>query len=249
MFIKIRDCCPDCGSVKIKKNGHIHNGKQNYRCKECRRSFVANPENILISQEKRELIKKLLLERVSLRGICRSVGVSLRWLLGFIVEVYKESPDSLNISIKFSGKNVAIHILESEVDELWSFVGNKGNKQWVWLAIDRETRQIIAFHVGDRSKNSAKQLWEKIPEVYRNKAVFYTDEYDSYVGVIPESQHRPVTKGTGKTNHIERFNCTLRQRISRLVRKSLSFSKKLINHIGAIKYFICHYNLTKAQAA
>ena len=98
MFIKIRDCCPDCGSVKIKKNGHIHNGKQNYRCKECGRSFVAHPENILISQEKRELIKKLLLKRVSLRGICRSVGVSLRWLLGFIVEVYKESPDSLNIT-------------------------------------------------------------------------------------------------------------------------------------------------------
>jgi len=249
MFIKIRECCPCCGSVKIKKNGHIHNGKQNYRCKECRKSFVANPENIIISEEKRELIKKLLLERLSLRGICRSVGVSLRWLLEFIVEVYKKSPDSLNINIKYSGKNVEIHILESEVDELWSFVGNKDNKQWVWLAIDRETRQIIAFHVGDRSKISAKKLWEKVPEVYRSKAVFYTDEYDSYVGVIPESQHRAVTKGTGKTNHIERFNCTLRQRVSRLVRKSLSFSKKLENHIGAIKYFICHYNLTKAQAA
>jgi transposase-like protein len=41
---------------------------------------------------------------------------------------------------------------------------------------------------------------------------------------------------------IERFNCTLRQRVSRLVRCSLSFSKTMRNHIGAIKYFICHYN-------
>ena len=49
-----------------------------------------------------------------------------------------------------------------------------------------------------------------------------------------------------KTNHIERFNNTLRQRVSRLVRSALSFSKTLANHIGAIKYFICHYNLTKA---
>ncbi|HEY9821092.1 MAG TPA: IS1 family transposase, partial [Candidatus Sericytochromatia bacterium] len=40
----------------------------------------------------------------------------------------------------------------------------------------------------------------------------------------------------------ERFNCTLRQRISRLVRKTLSFSKKLDNHLGAIWYFIHHYN-------
>src|SRR5262249_41540566 len=48
-----------------------------------------------------------------------------------------------------------------------------------------------------------------------------------------------------KTNHIERFNNTLRQRVSRLVRAALSFSKKLANHIGAIKLFICHYNLTR----
>ncbi|MEH2004362.1 IS1 family transposase, partial [Nostoc sp.] len=39
-----------------------------------------------------------------------------------------------------------------------------------------------------------------------------------------------------------RFNNTMRQRISRLVRKTLSFSKKLDNHIGAIRYFIHHYN-------
>ncbi|MFT5744982.1 MAG: insertion element IS1 protein InsB, partial [Saprospiraceae bacterium] len=45
------------------------------------------------------------------------------------------------------------------------------------------------------------------------------------------------------TNHLEGLNNTIRQRISRLVRKSLSFSKILKNHIGAIKYFFCHYNL------
>jgi len=40
-----------------------------------------------------------------------------------------------------------------------------------------------------------------------------------------------------QTNHIERFNNTLRQRVSRLVCSALSFSKKLDNHIGAIQYF------------
>jgi insertion element IS1 protein InsB len=47
---------------------------------------------------------------------------------------------------------------------------------------------------------------------------------------------------------VERLNCTLRQRVSRLVRATLSFSKNLANHIGAIKYFICDYNLTKGAA-
>lgn len=41
---------------------------------------------------------------------------------------------------------------------------------------------------------------------------------------------------------IERFTCTLRQRVSRLVREALWFTKKLENHIGATKYVICHYN-------
>jgi hypothetical protein len=47
----------------------------------------------------------------------------------------------------------------------------------------------------------------------------------------------------GGTSGVERFNCTLRQRCSRLVRKTLSFSKKVANHLGAVKYFLCHYNL------
>ena len=57
-----------------------------------------------------------------------------------------------------------------------------------------------------------------------------------------------VIKLARKTNHSERFNNTLHQRVSRLVREALSFSKKLVNHIGAIKLFICHYNLTRAVA-
>jgi len=55
-----------------------------------------------------------------------------------------------------------------------------------------------------------------------------------------------VGKDSGQTNHSERFNTTLRQRVGRLVRKTLAFSKKLENHIGAIRYFIHHYNASLA---
>jgi len=84
--------------------------------------------------------------------------------------------------------------------------------------------------------------------MYRKRAMFYTDHYIVYKGVIPPAQHRAISKLARTTNHGERFNCTLRQRVSRLVRSTLSFSKNLANHIGAIKYFICHYNLTKCAA-
>ena len=238
--------CPNCKRPHTKKNGHTHNGKQNHYCNECGRQFVENPEQIIISLAKRQRIRKLLHERIPLRGICRTEGVSLRWLLGFITDLYGDLPDHLNCQVRTETEALIIYALASEIDEMHSFVGKKANEQWIWIAIDVNSRQIITFHVGDRSGQSAKALWQSIPECYRQHATFYTDGWCAYEGVIPEKQHRVVNKQRRITNHIERFNCTVRQRVSRLVRKSLSFSKKLANHIGAIKYFICHYNLEKA---
>jgi IS1 family transposase len=128
------------------------------------------------------------------------------------------------------------------MDELWSFVVDKGNKQWVWLAIDADTREIIGCYIGDRSRESAIALWQSVPAVYRQCAKVYTDYWEAYVDVIPSKRHVAVGKDSGLTSYIERLNNTLRQRISRLVRKTLSFSKKIENHIGAIWIFIHQYN-------
>ena len=116
------------------------------------------------------------------------------------------------------------------------------------MAMDATTRQVMALHVEDRSRTSAKQLWAQIPHAYRQHAMFYTDHAGVYEGVIPAAQPRAISTLARTTHHIERFHNTLRQRVSRLVREALSFSKKLANHIGAIKLFICHYNLTRAAA-
>ena len=234
-------CCPQCGLSHIKRNGHTHYGKQNYRCKDCDRQFVEDSQHI--GEEMKDLIKVLLLERLSLRGICRVTGVSLTGLLNFIPGLYAALPDDLNIDISQVHKSIIQLVqLEAEADEIWSFVASKENKQWVWIAIDIHTKQVIAFYVGDRSGSSAKVLWQRIPQIYRDRATFYTDGLAAYQAVIPPERHQVCAKRSGHTNIIERFNCTLRQRVSRLVRFSLSFSKTLRNHIGAIKYFICYYN-------
>jgi len=160
-----REACPQCGSKHYKRNGHIHTGKQNHRCKACERAFVLNPEQHVITDEQRGLIERLLLERISLRGICRAVGVGLRWLLQFMVERFQAAPDHLYVEQTTNGPKVLLHRLEAEVDELWSFVGKKVNRQWLWIALEAQTRQVVAFHVGDRSRESAGALWGKIPVV------------------------------------------------------------------------------------
>ena len=133
-----------------------------------------------------------------------------------------------------------------ECDEIWSFVGNKRYQQWAWLAINRETREIVGVAIGPRTKATARKLWASLPAVYRQCAVSYSDVRQAYTAILPSKRHRRSAKGSGQTNHIERFNNTLRQRCSRLVRKTLSFSKKLANHIGALWYFIQTITLSNA---
>jgi IS1 family transposase len=127
---------------------------------------------------------------------------------------------------------------------MWSFVGDKSNKQWIWLAIDVFTKEIVGVYIGKRDQTGAQGLWDSLPAVYRQCAVSYTDFWSAYGIVFPQKRHRAVGKDTGKTNYIERFNNTMRQRISRLVIKTFSFSKILSNHIGAIWYFVHEYNAT-----
>lgn len=115
-------------------------------------------------------------------------------------------------------------------------------KQWVWLALDRHTREVVGVHIGKRDADAARALWKALPKEYQEKAISYTDFWEAYQLAFPKERHIAVGKETGKTNHVERFNNTLRQRVSRLARKTLSFSKNLENHIGTIWYFIHYYN-------
>ena len=97
------------------------------------------------------------------------------------------------------------------------------------------------------SNEEPKNFGASLPGVYRQCAVAYTDFWESYKTVIPSKRHRAVGKETGQTNQVERLNNTCRQRISRLVRESLSFSKKMENHVGAVCYFIHDYNAQQSK--
>ena len=153
--------CPNCCSHTVRKNGSIHTGKQKYQCVSCNKQFVKNPQNKIIPEDTKERIRRSLLERVSLEGICRIFDISMPWLLGFMEKTFQSLPENLQASI--IAENDEFEVLVLEVDELWSFVGNKKNDQWLWIVMDAETRQILAFHVGNRTKASGEALMAKLP--------------------------------------------------------------------------------------
>ncbi len=106
------------------------------------------------------------------------------------------------------------------------------------------TRQVVAFVVGDRSEKTCRLLWQAIPTGYR-RATLYSDFWEAYQKVLPDEQHEAVGKQCGQTNHVERWNNTLRQRVGRFVRKTLSFSKCDQMHLNCLSLFVHHYNLSR----
>jgi insertion element IS1 protein InsB len=133
--------CPRCQLSHIKKNGYTYYGKQNYQCLRCARQFVITEETV--SDETKQLINRLLLERISLRGICRVTGVSRCWLQNYLETLYSATPEDLNFSLP---NEAEIELLLLEADEVWSFVGKKEEKRWIWLIMERrEPRKLLLF--------------------------------------------------------------------------------------------------------
>ena len=92
--------CPQCSSKQVVKNGHIHNGKQRYKCKQCGRQFVYGATKKVINDEAKQRIDKLLLERVSLAGIARVMGVSETWLQAYVNQKYQEVEKQVQVQEK-----------------------------------------------------------------------------------------------------------------------------------------------------
>jgi insertion element IS1 protein InsB len=95
--------------------------------------------------------------------------------------------------------------------------------------------------IGDRSEVSCLHLWRRIPRTY-TRCPSFSDFWEAYRRVFATDRHQSVGKDSGETNHIERWFNTLRQRLARFVRKTLSFSKSDRFHEFVFRLFVHHYN-------
>lgn len=120
-----------------------------------------------------------------------------------------------------------------EIDEQWSYVGNKSEQRWLWYAIDHATKVILAYVFGRRTDDVFIQLKALLDPF--NIKQFYTDDWGAYARHLDETKH---CIGKRNTQNIERKNLNLRTRIKRLTRKTICFSKSPIMHDTVIGLFI-----------
>jgi insertion element IS1 protein InsB len=159
----VKETCPACGAHRYQKHGHTRHGKQHHPCTACGRQCTAEARDRSLPSEPRRRLDHLLRERLALRGICRPVGVSLTWLWHGMVECCTACPEDLHVQRPGRPPEVLLSRLEAAADALWRCVQKQANQHWSWMAMAATTRQVIAFHVGERSRESGKELWGNMP--------------------------------------------------------------------------------------
>ncbi len=146
---------------------------------------------------------------------------------------YLDNETNIEVDI-IAPENVEVE--EVEMDEMWSFVQNKSNQEWLWWAIDHNTGKPLAYCFGTREHKYLDELKKLLSPFKIN--IVYSDDNFAYKNHINESQ---VITGKKNTQRIERKHLSLRNWCSRLVRKTLRFSKSKIIHEIAVGLVINHW--------
>jgi len=206
--------CAKCGSGYVRRNGS-KNGQPKYQCTACRYQGLFVPAAVRKAAQYAH-VDVLLSERNSQRSIARLTGVARVTIAKRIKKAAAPSPPrpprrSANAQRK------RWEVLE--LDELWSFVGHKKRKVWLWLVIERARRRIVGWTLGNRGEAPLRRFWQSLPVHYRRHCWLFTDQWNAYTKVLPCWQHRPFPKGEGQTSIVEAINCSLHQRCDVLVRK------------------------------
>ena len=130
-----------------------------------------------------------------------------------------------------------------ELDEFWSYVGNKSNQRWTWYAVERRTGVIVAYHLGKRTDEDYLKLLEKMEHLPIKR--IYTDDWGAYHRHTPSYIDHIV--GKDNTWKIERKNLNFRTHIKRLQRRTICFSKSEKIHDNVIGMYINKYYFRKGR--
>ena len=186
--------CHNCNSI-CKRSGKHRNGLQRYRCSQCRRTFTEDHVNPLgemrLPMDKAESILKLLIEGCSIRSIERITNVHRDTIMRLLLLAGERSQQLMDAKMQ----NLQSRYLQ--VDEIWCYVGKKRRNvrsgdspevgdQWVYVAIDAETKLVPSFRIGKRVRpDTWAFLWDLHKRI-ANRVQLTTDGLNHYTVSVPE---------------------------------------------------------------
>lgn len=200
--------CRFCGEQCV-RDGLQADGSQRYKCKHCHKRQQGRYRYNAYGRDIDTQIVALTKIGVGVRDIAKFIHISATTVLIRIHRIAKRiAPPSIPMG----------HIYE--VDEMWSYIRTKRKPIWIAYALDRKTKQVVSFNVGNRSKEMLAPILETLNDSQAKR--IYTDNLQHYKSLIPETVHRYTNCGT---NRIERNNLNLRTHLKRLNRRTICFSR------------------------
>jgi IS1 family transposase/transposase-like protein len=203
--------CKNCNK-ECQKWGRQKNGRQRFYCMNCKKSQQSSYTYSAYNINVLKMIPQLVCESVSIRGIARILKISTVTVMSKIK----------GIAASILKPAIPIHKKVFELDELRTYIGNKENQYWVAYALCSETKKVIDFTVGKRSKRTLRTVVNTL--LLSGVKTIKTDKLNIYQSLIPKNRH---ISAAYTINHIERNNLNLRTHLKRLSRRTICFSKSL----------------------
>lgn len=214
--------CNKCKGSAV-KNGKQKRGKQRYYCKSCKNSQQRSYTYKAYHKNIDNYIYRYLTESVGITSTSRLLFISKTTVIKRIKKMASQIVKPI-----FNEKHQYY-----ELDEMRIVVGCKSNEAWIIYAINRNTKQIINFIVGRRTKRNISIITKSVLQL--NPKLIFTDRLSTYKNLIPKNLHNTKKKNT---TIIERNNLTLRTRLKRLTRKTICFSKNFEMLEATLKLYI-----------
>jgi len=215
----------------------------------------------------------LLTESMSIRGIERLTGTNRNTIMA----LGKRVGDACHRLHHARMRGLQVGCLE--LDETWSFVCKKQKNlqdgdpaeygdTYLWVAIDAQSKLIISYLVGKRTGEDARAFLADVRGRVINRPQITTDAFKAYEEAVDaafggdvdyvmmnkQAGGYPIQRGRPDmdqvtTNHVERFNLTVRTQLRRHTRRTSGHSKKLDRHQAAIALLIAFYNYCRVHEA
>ena len=165
--------CHSC-RIDCQRFGKHRNGLQRFRCNSCGKTYTEPHEHETSAQGKLStdtglLAIRLICEGSSIRSAARITGLHHRTIIQLLIAAGERCADILSATI------CNVPATDVQCDEIWTYVFKKqshrrGNEEnfteigdaWVFVGIERNTKLVLAFELGNRSVNSATRFMRKL---------------------------------------------------------------------------------------
>ena len=213
--------CKFCSQTCVKWGRQI-NGKQRLYCKACKKCQQASYQYEACKTDVATMTAKLVCNSVGIRSAARVMGIAINTV---VRQIKKIAEDIVKPPIPLNRKSF-------EIDEVRTFIGNKENQYWVAYVLCSETKQVIDFIVGRRSKRTLRMIVNTA--LCSDVKTIKTDKLNIYQSLIPQQRH---VSNAYNINYIERNKVNLRTHLKRLSRRTICFTRSIVMLTACLKIY------------